>query len=78
MADEQHRVSWEARAAYLSALRDLRIAVDREMDLAQVGGETPTRLPSAIRDVIEARNGYRDACTATKISPPPPSLRAKH
>lgn len=67
MGDEQHRVHWNERAAYLAVLRDLKEAVIREMDLVQVGAEGSKRLGRAIDEAHEARVRYRGQCLTIKV-----------
>ena len=76
MADEQHRVHWGERATYLAVLRELKEAVVREMDLAQVGAEGSKRLTQAMDAAHIAKVRYRQQCMdASPTAPVPMDLQ---
>lgn len=55
---EQFRVPWSDRAKYMAILRDLKRALDRELDAVQVGAEPTVRFGQSIMETVEARQVY--------------------
>lgn len=71
MADEQYRVAWGDRAAYLAVLADLKRAVDRECDAVQVGAPETVRFGQMLDEIVVARGAYAGCVQEMKDRQPP-------
>lgn len=68
--DQQFRVHWSDRAAYLLVLKELKEAVTREMDLVQVGAYGSRRLTEAMEAVHIAKVRYYQQCQDNSLTRP--------